>query len=237
MHHGLGNDARIDGRFDGGAAIRLQHAGCHGARHFGAGIADIDLSAGNVEPPAIQRGGFCKSGDRMFGRGIWRRPRPRRGGGNRAIIDDAATLRRLRLHLAKRRLGAEKSPCEVSPDHGIPGFERHIFDMHRRCGHAGIIDQKIEATETPDDFRKQPLDIGRSGNISRDGQNTVFMFAPFGGGSVENLPPPARYRDLVTIFQERFGNRLADPCSSTRDERDLSITHAAFPSSSSSTCA
>ena len=50
----------------------------HPGGHLGRGVADVDLTAGDVVGAAVERGGLGQAGDRVLGRGVGRGVRPRR---------------------------------------------------------------------------------------------------------------------------------------------------------------
>jgi hypothetical protein len=68
-HHedGIGHALDIHPWFDGKPAVGLGDALGHPRGHFGRGVADVDLAAGDVIPPAIEGSGFGQPGDRVLG--------------------------------------------------------------------------------------------------------------------------------------------------------------------------
>src|SRR5690606_33106035 len=54
VHHGLGNMFHIHEWLGAHRTVCLHHAPAHDVSHFTGGVADIDLSAGNVISPAVQ---------------------------------------------------------------------------------------------------------------------------------------------------------------------------------------
>ena len=104
--------------------VGLQNARFHDGRHFGRGVADIDLAAGNVKFSAVERERFCQSGYGMFGRSIGGGIGTRRVGGDRAVIDDPAAAGSLAFHDAKSLLRAEESARQVGVDDFAPLLER-----------------------------------------------------------------------------------------------------------------
>ena len=113
---GVRDVLHVHQRFDRDLAVRLQHALRHPLGHFGERVADVDLAAGDVVLAAVERGGLGEAGDRVFGGGLGRGIRPRRVRRDRAVVDDAAAARRLRLHQLERFLRAEKHAGQVGVD-------------------------------------------------------------------------------------------------------------------------
>src|SRR4029079_18818217 len=94
----------IEHRLGRNRAVGLHHAGLHAAAHGGVGVADVELAAGDVVLAPVERGTLCQGGDGVVGRGIGHRVGPWRVRGDRAIVDDAPALGRLRLHDLDRLL-------------------------------------------------------------------------------------------------------------------------------------
>jgi hypothetical protein len=93
--------------------------------------------------PTVQRRRLGEPGDGVFRGGVRRGQRPRRVRGDRAIVDDAAALRVLRSHDAKRLPSAEEHPGEVYVHHVLPFGEREFVDQPGRGAHTGVVEQQI----------------------------------------------------------------------------------------------
>ena len=81
---------------------------------------------------------FGQAGDRVLGRGVGDRERPRRVRGDRAVVDDAAAARVLRLHDLDGFLGAQEHAGEIGGDHVLPGSRTEdppAGPGARRCRH------------------------------------------------------------------------------------------------------
>ena len=76
---------------------------------------------------------FVRPGDRVFGRGIGRAVGARRVRRDRAVVDDAAAARALRLHQPDRALRAEKRAGQIGVDDGLPLRDRSAPPSARRA--------------------------------------------------------------------------------------------------------
>ena len=113
-------------------AVRLQDAARHALGHLGRGVADVDLAANNVERAAVERDRFREPGDRVLGRGVWRRFRTRRVRRNRPVVDDAAAARRPALSSdGMRFLRAQKRACQIDVHDRAPLVKRQFVDWNR----------------------------------------------------------------------------------------------------------
>ena len=95
-------------------AIGLQHAFVHACGHLGGGVADIDLAAGDIEVRPSREIGFRQSGDGVLGGGVGRVIRPRRVGGDRAVIDDAAAARVCAFIMRMASWAQRKAPVRLT---------------------------------------------------------------------------------------------------------------------------
>ena len=66
---------------------------------------------------------------------------------DRAIVDDATTLRALRLHQPERLLSTQKGASEIDIDHRPPLLEGKLLHRHRARRRPRIVEEEIEATE------------------------------------------------------------------------------------------
>src|SRR6266542_4265464 len=97
---------RINRRLDRYGTVSLKGASFHASSHFGRGVADVDLPAGDVILSAIEGDGFCEAGDSMFGCGVGGRIGSWNMGRNRAVVNDASATRALAFHDLERLLRA-----------------------------------------------------------------------------------------------------------------------------------
>ena len=102
----------------------------------------------------IERGRAREAGDRVFGRRVGRRIRARSIGGNRTVVDDAATARRLRLHQTKRLLQTQEGAGEIRAHHRRPLLVGEVFHRHGGRSHAGVVEQHVEAAPRRLHFRE-----------------------------------------------------------------------------------
>ena len=124
--------------------VGLRHAAGHPLGHLGGGVADVDLPAGDVELAPFQRQRLGDPRDRVLGRVVGDRVRPRDVGRERAVVDDAPAPRLLRGHRAERRLRAQEGAGDVGVHHPLPVLEGQLGD---RRGHAeaGVVEQQVHA--------------------------------------------------------------------------------------------
>ena len=119
-------------RLDGDGPVRLRHALRHARRQLGLRVADVDLAAGDVVLPAVERGGFREAGDGVLGRGVGRGVRARGVGRDRPVVDDAPAARILALHDPERFLSAEEHPGQVHTHDLAPLLVGEVLEGHRR---------------------------------------------------------------------------------------------------------
>ena len=100
---------------------------------------------------------------RRIGRGVTARHMRR----DRAVVDDATTLRLLALHHAEGMLGAEKRARQVGRDDIRPLLEGQILERDAASAGASIVEQEIDAAVGLFDLIKQRSDRARIGDVSR----------------------------------------------------------------------
>ena len=221
VDHRLADIVGVHARLRPLAAVGLQHAGDHALGQRRAGIADVDLAAGDVVAPAIERGLLGQAGDAVLGHRIGDRVRARRMGGDRAVVDDAPAARLLRFHDPDGFLGAQEHAGEIDVDDLPPGLERQLLERHRRRPDPGIVEQDVEAPEGRLGLGEQRLDGLRVAHVGRDRQALRPDRVAGGRGLVELVLPPARQHDRVALPHQGQGDGFADPGAGTGDEGDL----------------
>src|SRR4029450_9471036 len=149
-------------------AICLGSSGSCSAAHLSRRVANIDLSAGNVERPPPESGCFGEAGDGMFRSGIGYRTRPGSMGGNRSIVDDAATLGPLMTHHSECLAGAEKNAGEIDGDHVVPDLEFEGIDIDWRCSGPGVVEQEVNSAVTLHGGLEQVLHASLIGDVCRN---------------------------------------------------------------------
>ena len=149
--------------------VGLRHAARHPLGHLGGRVADVDLPAGDVELAPLQRQRLGDPGDRVLGRVVGDRVRPRHVGRERAVVDDAPAARLLRRHRAERRLRAQERAGEVGVHDPLPVLEGQLG--HRR-GHAEarVVEQQVDAPVALERRREQRGDRRGVGDVGGYGQ-------------------------------------------------------------------
>ena len=132
-------------------------------------------------------------------------------GRDRAIVDDAAAARDLRLHQPDRLLGAEKSagqvdphdPCHSSKDNSSIGTGR---------ARAGIVEQKVQPAEAFAQAREQKLNGMGIGNIGRLDQ----AIAAFAGGLIQCFGAATGQDKRISFARQRLRHRAAHTAARSR---------------------
>ena len=101
----------------------------------------------------------------MFGGGVRGRVRSGRISGDRAIVDDPATLRGLRLHHTERSAGAKKCAQEVGRDDRPKLCRAELIQRYRGHVYSGIVEQECEATVPFNHSIKELLDRSVVGDV------------------------------------------------------------------------
>ena len=167
IRHGPRNVLGIHGGFGRSRAVCLQNAFAHIGRHFGGRVANIDLTAGDVVLPTVERCRFREAGNGVLrcrvGGGIG----PRAVRPSRTVVDDAPALRVLILHDLECLLRAEKRTGNVGINHGPPVPKLQVLQQHTLAAKAGVIEQQVEATERLFRLCKERGDRLRFGDVRR----------------------------------------------------------------------
>jgi len=215
------------------------------ARHHALGqgrgsIADIDLSAADVVLPAVERGLFGETGHRVFGRGIGDRVGARRMRGDRAVVDNTATARILRLHDLDRFLRAQEYTGQIGGYHVLPGIEWQLLELHRVGPPIGrlLLEQDVE----PDrNFRFQLFEQSQDRlalrHVGRHRERLHAGGLDRGGGLLERRGAPAGEHHIVASLGERNGHRLAHSGSRARYQGDFRLRAHRTPFPASVWCA
>src|SRR5262249_49442903 len=147
VDYGTGDVLDVDGRLDHDRSMRLGDAILHADGHRRVRVADVDLAAGNVGFPAVQRGRPCQPGDRVPGRRVGRGFRPGNVCRQGAVVDDAAAARRLRLHEPERLANAQERTGQIDVNNLSPLLDRQIFKRDGRGADACVVEQEVEPAE------------------------------------------------------------------------------------------
>ena len=138
-----------------------------------------------------------------------------------AVVDDAATLRALRLHHPESGLRAQKRAREIDVDDVLPLLECQLVKAACRQAYAGVVEQDVHAAE----LLARALEQGRHrvglGHIGRHGQG-AFKAERFGLGhhGLKRLAAPSGQRDAVTGLEQRQRDCTADAGAGTGDDSD-----------------
>lgn len=200
-----------------------RHAGRHLARHVGERIADVDLAAGDVVAPAIERGGPGEAGDRMLGRRVRRRVRARHVRRDRAVVDDAPAHRALALHDPERLLRAQERAGQVRADDGLPLLEAHVLERDVRGAETGVVEEQVDAAERRLGALEERLHRGRHADVGRLRDRTRRRRAAFSNRRVERLRAATGKDDAVAVSEQGVGDRFADAGTRAGDDGDLVV--------------
>src|SRR5579884_1830710 len=119
------------------------------------------------------------------------------GGGDGAVINDAAAARVLVLHEAESRLRAEKGACEIYIDDGTPGFEWQVFDRDARCVESRVIEQDIEAMKLLANVGEEAVDRGRICDVRGDREHPAAGWVRHADRCFQWFGSPSGYHDGV----------------------------------------
>ncbi len=139
----------------------------------------------------------------MFGGGVGRGERPRRMRRDRAIVDDAAAARRLVLHDPERVLGAQKRSGQVGVHHGLPLLEAEILKIHRRCAHAGIVEEHIEPAIDLHHLGEQRRDRSGIGHVGGYRKALADIVAELLGLLQHLHAPPGEHHGKSSVHQRQ----------------------------------
>ena len=180
-----------------------------------------------LAPVERQRPG--EPGDRVLGRRVRRRVRPRRVRRDRAVVDDPAPARRLRLHLPERRLRAQERAGQVDVDDVPPLLERQVLERAADAD-AGVVEQQVDAAErAPCVAANSASHRRRVGDVGRHRERARRVAAGVDDRLLQRLASAARQRDAPAVAQQRDGDGLADAGAGAGDDGDLArSTHRDF---------
>src|SRR6516164_3822436 len=154
----------------------------------------------------------------MFGGGIRRRVRSRRVSGDRAIVDDPATLRGLHLHHTEGSAGAKKRAQEVDRDDRPELCRAELIQRYRGHVYSGIVEQECEATVPFDHGIKELFDRSVVSDIGdmRLNQSRALGELP---GPLKRLHFSTRNDDGPAGAAQRKADSLADTAAASGDYR------------------
>jgi hypothetical protein len=111
---------------------------------------------------------------------------------DRAVVDDPAAARRLRLHQHERLLRAQEDGGQVDVDDGLPLLHRELLERDRRRAGAGVVEEDVEAAVLLLDGGEERLDGGRIGGVGRHDEDAVGAIAGGGARRLERVGAAAR---------------------------------------------
>ena len=202
------------------APIGLQGAGGGAAGHD-AGVADIDLAAGDVPGAAIERNGPGEPGDGVLGGRVGCGVGPGHMGGDGAVVDDAATLRLLRFHEPESLLGAEKGAGQVHVYDVGPLLVREVFKRDAGDVDAGVVEQHVEAAVAVVDRGKKGIDRSGLAYVGRERQGVGAV--GHCGGQFEFREAAAGERKGIAGGGHGQGDGAADATAGSGDEGYLGL--------------
>ncbi len=136
---------------------------------------------------------------------------------HRGDVDDAAAL--ARDHSLRHRLRDVEHAVEIGAHQLAPGLLRIVFE-HAAPLDAGVVDENLDRPEVL-------LDLGHSlgggiavGDVEHGFEDLRAVAAQGGGGLGEGLRRAAVEDDARPCARKPLGQREADPCRGSRDERD-----------------
>ena len=209
-------------RFRRDCAVRLQHAFAHAATHRGVGIPNIDLSAGDVEGPALECRGFRQPRDRMLGRRVGDAVRPGHVRGNRTVVDDPSSTRSLTFHDPHRLLRAEETAVEDCLDDLAPAIERELLERSRRHVHARVVEQDVDPAKRLARPGEERLDRGRLAHVGLTCQDAIRSGSGLADGLLQRVEPSAREDDLEAGREQALGSFPTDAGAGTGHDGNFS---------------
>ena len=179
---------------------------------------------------AVERRALGEAGDGVLGRGVGHRVGPRRVRRDRAVVDDATALRRLRLHDLDRLLRAQERAGQDGIDHRLPLLVAQLLHRYSRSTEACIVEQEVEAAERLLGLGEEVLHVLRLAHVGPDGEHLAAPGLRHGNGLIELLLAAAGDDHVPAVALQCQRGRAADAAPSARDERNLALRcHVAPP--------
>ena len=205
-----------------GAVVQRLH-------HVGRGIADVDLPAGDVERPAVEAEGLRQAGDRVLGRRVADRPRARRIGRDRAVVDDASALRRLPPHLREGDARGVEHAGQVHRDRTVPVVGVDLVDGAGGREDARVVEQDVEPPPPVDQLADGGLDLGPPRDVAGQDQRLAGR-----GDTVQRIGTAGEEPDPPAGGQRPLGHRSPDARAGARDQHGLRHVSSSLSSSGTS---
>ena len=132
-----------------------------------------------------------------------------------AVVDDAATLWGLRLHLLERMRQAIKLAMQIHA-HGLtPCLTRHIARQGVRDGHTRVVEQQVDTAKFGDDGGKHFGDVFLFRHVGRYRKGIGFVIASGVYRSLQGVCAASDQGHFPAIFQqaERTGFANTRACA------------------------
>ena len=194
--------------------------------HRGVRVADVDLAAGDVVGPPVERDRLGQAGDPVLGHRVADRAGPRRVGGDRAVVDDPAAHRTLRLHQRDGVVRAQERAGEVGGHDRLPALGADLVHRPGRGAGAGVVDQQVEPAEAVADGREQRRHRVLVGDVGPDREDHLRQRLLH--GVFEQLEAAAGRDDVPPLVGQRDRDEAAEPGTCAGDDRHLLSCHAHY---------
>src|SRR6266567_4756645 len=145
VQHRVGDVLGVEGRLRRDRSVGLRYAAADDLGHVRRGVADVDLAAGDVEVPAVERQRLGQARDRVLGGRVADAPRPGAVRGDRAVVDDPPAARALGLHRPHGVVRAQECAGEVDVHGLLPPGRGDLVRRARRAEDARVVDEQVDA--------------------------------------------------------------------------------------------
>ena len=216
MYHGACDVLNIHYRLDSNRPVGLEGTRRHTFGHVGLGIANVDLTTGDIILATIERGRSSETRDRVFGGCVRCRVRPRNIGRDGTVVDYAAASRPLVLHNPECFLGAQKGTSQVDIHDRLPLLEGQVLKGQARGTNTRVVEQHVEPTEGIKGCLKEGPNRGRVAHVCGHDEGAGVYWR--GGRSLleGRLPAPGQGNSIPVFRQCARGgstNSTTSPCN------------------------
>ena len=149
----------------------------------------------------------------------------RRMGRDRAIVDDAASLRLLGFHQFEGRLCTQKRTRQVDVDDVLPLLKPDVLKVGSNAADPRVVEQHIEPAKHGLDLRKQRRHRRGLAHVGghRHSPERARQVTGFAHHLLQRLKAPARQHHAVTRRHQRQRHGLANARARARDQRHLVV--------------
>ena len=212
----------VEGRLRQHRAVGLQRPGRHVRGHVGGGVADVDLPAGDVEGPAVERNRLGQPGDGVLGGGVGGGAGAGHVGRDRAVVDDAAALRVLVAHDAEGLARHVEGAVEVDVDHVLPGGDVEVPEGNLRARNVpALLNTTSTRRSLPGEIREVAVHGPRIGHVAGRQVGGVGESGRF----LQFRLAAAQDRHPVAGLAQPDGGGPPDARTRAGDDRDLAFAH------------